>query len=429
MKRTTRPSLALSMVVAVVALASSLRGAEVQAASAWQVGTPIVTYWAGPPMTDKVAQQMADGGWNLVWCTEKELDVAQRHHLRGQLQDGLLSPQVLDNPAQRAKLDALVARVRTHPAMYCYFVRDEPTAADFPALGRLVAYLHEHDPAHLAYINLFPTYADNKQLGTKGDTVTAYREYLRQFIDQVKPALLSYDHYQFAVKGDTGDYFLNLAIAREIGQQRGLPFLNIVQAATWGPTVRIPNSDEVRYLAYTTLAYGAQGISYYVYCCPGHKGMIASADGTPTPLYHTLKTVNREFAAIAGELQPLRSLGIYHAGMTLPGTKPLDKCAAFRLEPPVPAMPYKAPERVRGMLLGLFGPAGQEHGPGKATHVLAVNLDYKAKDCRTIVGPGKLDIFDAARRTWSAAGDQGAALCLPPGGGMLVRLQQAAARP
>ena len=316
-------------------------------------------------MTDKVAQQMADGGWNLVWCTEKELDVAQRHHLRGQLQDGLLSPQVLDNPAQRAKLDALVARVRTHPAMYCYFVRDEPTAADFPALGRLVAYLHEHDPAHLAYINLFPTYADNKQLGTKGDTVTAYREYLRQFIDQVKPALLSYDHYQFAVKGDTGDYFLNLAIAREIGQQRGLPFLNIVQAATWGPTVRIPNSDEVRYLAYTTLAYGAQGISYYVYCCPGHKGMIASANGTPTPLYHTLKTVNREFAAIAGELQPLRSLGMYHAGMTLPGTKPLDKCAAFRLEPPVPAMPYKAPERVRGMLLGLFGPAGKSMGRAK----------------------------------------------------------------
>ena len=45
-------------------------------------------------MTEQVAQQMADGGFNLVWCnTEQEMDVAQRHHLRVQLQDGLLSPQ------------------------------------------------------------------------------------------------------------------------------------------------------------------------------------------------------------------------------------------------------------------------------------------------------------------------------------------------
>lgn len=45
-------------------------------AKPWQVGTPIVTYWAGPEMTDKTALQMAEGGWNLVWCRELELDVA-----------------------------------------------------------------------------------------------------------------------------------------------------------------------------------------------------------------------------------------------------------------------------------------------------------------------------------------------------------------
>ena len=418
---------AMPLVFAAVGL--PLRAAETQGppASAWKVGSPIVTYWAGPAMTDQVAQQMADGGFNLVWCnTEKEMDVAQRHHLRAQLQDGLLSPQALDNPAQRVKLDALVARVRRHPALYSYFIADEPGAAAFPQLGRLVAYLREHDPAHLAYINLFPVGADNQQLGTKGDTVTAYREHLRQFVDQVKPSLLSYDHYQFAVAGDTGNYFLNLAMVRQIAEQRGVPFLNIVQAATWSPSMRIPTSDEVRYLAYTTLAYGAQGISYYVYCCPGHKGAIALPNGTPTPLYHTLKSLNREFAAIAGELQPLRSLGMYHAGMTPPGTEPLGKSVPFRIDPPVPSLPYKAPERVKGILLGLFGPAGKNHEPGKPTHVLVVNLDYKATESRTIVGPAKLEIFDAARRTWSATAGKGATLHLPPGGGKLLRLQESA---
>src|SRR5512135_27323 len=282
-----------------VAVCSSCPAADLPAAASWQVGTPIVTYWCGPSMTDATAAQMAEGGFNLVWCGEKELDVAQRHGLRGQLTDGLLSPAALENSAQRERLDALIARVRQHPALYDYFITDEPSAANFPALGKLVAYLRERDPAHLAYINLFPTYANNEQLGTKGDTVTAYREHLRQYVDIVKPGLISYDHYQFAVEGDNDGYFLNLAMIRRAAQDAGLPFLNIVQAATWAPSMRVPTSDEVRYLDYTSLAYGAQGISYYVYCCPGHTGAVAHADGTTTPLYETLKTLNREFASIA----------------------------------------------------------------------------------------------------------------------------------
>src|SRR5438477_5023920 len=78
----------------------------------WKVGTPIVTYWAGPAMTDAAAQQMAAGGFNLVWCGEKELDVVRRHGLRGQLQDSLLTPAALEDAAQKERLDGLIARVR-----------------------------------------------------------------------------------------------------------------------------------------------------------------------------------------------------------------------------------------------------------------------------------------------------------------------------
>lgn len=396
-----------------------------QARPEWKVGTPIVAYWAGPALTDRVARQMAEGGWNLAWCTEKELDVAQRHGLRAQLQDGLLSPASLDDPAKRQKLDALVARVRMHPAVYSYFITDEPAAAHFPALGRLVAYLRQRDPAHLAYINLFPTYANNQQLGTQGDTVSAYREHLRQYLNIVKPSLVSYDHYQFSKAGDNEQYFLNLALVRQALQQAGVPFLHIVQACTWTPSMRVPTGDEMRYLVYTTLAYGAQGISYYVYCCPGHTGGIALADGTPTPIYHALKPLNREFVAIASELQPLRSLGVYHAGMKPPGAEPLSKDAPFRLDPPVASAAYRRLQPVKGILMGFFGPAGKGQEPGKPTHVLVVNLDYQARAATTIVGPEKMEVLDAALRTWSSAAGNRAPVELPPGGGRLLRLQGA----
>jgi rhodanese-related sulfurtransferase len=383
---------------------------------AWGVGTPIVTYWAGPAMSDAVARQMAQGGFNLVWCGEKDLDLVQRHGLRAQLQDGLLAPSSLEDPQKRQKLDALIDRVRSHPAMYSYFIVDEPSAGAFPALGKLVAFLRQRDPAHLAYINLFPTYANNEQLGTKGDTITAYREHLRQYMEIVKPSLVSYDHYQFAKDGDSPNYFLNLALIRQTAQQRGVPFLNIVQACTWTPSMRVPGPDEVRYLVYTTLAYGAQGISYYVYCASGHTGGIALPDGTPTPLYHALASVNREFVAIAKELQPLRSLGVYHAGMSPPGSEPLAADAPFRLDPPLAPLAYRPPERVRGILLGTFG-QGQ-----RPSHVVVVNLDYKAEVSAPLVGPGSLEVFDAAAGTWSAVGGAKTELRLAPGAGRLVRL-------
>jgi hypothetical protein len=386
--------------------------------TSWKICTPVVTYWAGLSLTDAVAQQMAAGGWNLVWCGEKELDVAQRHGLRAQLQDGLLTPGTLDNPGQRAKLDALISRVRKHPALYSYFITDEPSAATFPALGQLVAYLRERDPAHLAYINLFPTYASNEQLGTKGDKIAAYKDHLRQYIDVVRPSLLSYDHYQFSKQGDNPDYFLNLMLIRRRALEARVPFLNIVQACTWTPSMRVPGPDELCYLIYTTLAYGGQGISYYVYCCPRHTGGIALADGTPTPLYHALKSLNREFVAIAKELQPLRSLAVYHAGMSPPGSERLPSKAPFRFDPPIAPLAYNPPERVRGFLLGYFGT------DDKPSHVVAVNLDYKAEATVVLTGPGSLAAFDAKSGAWAAASGPHLELRLPPGGGKLARVEK-----
>jgi len=403
-----------------------VESAEIHKATAreWNVGTPIVTYWAGPAMTDRAAQQMADGGWNLVWCTEAELDVAGRHGLRAQLHDGLISPASLEDPAQREKLDQLIDRVRSNPALYCYFITDEPNVTNFTGLGKLVGYLRERDPAHMGYINLFPTYANNEQLGTKGDTVTAYQEHLDQYLAVVKPALISYDHYQFAVNGDNKDYFLNLAMIRREAQKAKLPFLNIVQACTWTKSMRVPSSDEMRYLVYTTLGYGAQGISYYVYSCPGHTGMVASVEGTPTVLYDALKTLNREFVAVAAQLQPLQCSGVYHSGMLPPGAEPLPKNAPIRIEPPLPEMEFKPPHPVKGAMLGFFGPASKGKKPIQPTHAVVVNLDYNSEATIGLEGSRRMELFDAATGKWLRTSGKHVELRLPPGGGKLVRLKR-----
>ena len=463
-----RVFLVISM-VAGVCLTSVVRADAPADAAArrWQMGTPIVTYWAGPmPMTDAVAKQMADGGWNLVWVTRRgaaegvevvdhfrsQLDVLQRHGLRGILSLGYVprKPEefkALDDPKTKAELDAIVAAVREHPALYAYSILDEPNASVFPNLARMKDYLQEKDPSRLVYVNLYPIYANNEQLGTIGEPAPAYREYLRQFVETFRPQLLSYDHYHFAVKGDSEKgYFLNLAEIRQAALDADIPFMVIAQACSWTVNMRIPTGEELRWLAYTSLAYGSQGISWYVYGYPGHDGGMINPAGTyrephiaramgravlggsPTPLYYYARELHKEFVAIATELQPLKSLAVYHVGMLPEGTSPLPDTAAFCLDPPLPRKDYTTP--VEGFVIGYFG-SGQS-----PTHALVVNLDYRTYGGRgqprqeeflkpmrrAIVGPGQLEVFDAKASKWSMADSNRIELRLPPGGGMLVRV-------
>ncbi len=381
-------------------------------ADEWKVGTPIVTYFAGPTMSEKVAKQMADGGFNVVWCGEKDLDLLQKHGLRGMVHDAMLAPATMDSPAKVKELDGLIKRIKDHPAMYSYYIIDEPSAPAFAGLGKLTAHLRQRDPAHMAYINLFPTYANNEQLGTKGEVVPAYQEYLKQFVEMVKPMLLSYDNYQFMKGSDRKDYFQNLDLMRKESLKTSIPFLNIVQAASWAPDVRVPVAEEMRYLVYTTAAYGAHGISYYVYQATNHTGGMINADGSPTAIYDAVKVLNPEFVAIVSQLQPLRSTGVYHTAMKESGCEALPADAPFQVD----AATSKLKER--GLLLGNFGD-GQ-----KTSHVLVVNLDYKTEVTATIVGPGELEGFDASTGKWTKVGGKKAELRLLPGGGKLLRVAQ-----
>jgi hypothetical protein len=244
----------------------------------------------------------------------------------------------------------------------------------------------------------------------------------------VKPALVSYDHYQFNRGGDAADYFLNLELIRRKSLRIGVPFLNIVQSSTWVPgelasphSPRIPGPDELRFLVNTSLAYGAQGISYYIYSHPTHDGGMVDHQGNTTALYDEASVDNPAFVAIAKQLQPFESLGAFHAGSKVNGASMLDPNSPFQLEPAIPETQHQPGNRAQGVVLGLFGTKGA--APDKATHVMVVNLDYTLPKTLTLAGPRAFEIFDETSHQWTGAAGSKATLTLPKGGGKLVRLK------
>lgn len=390
-----------------------------------QVISPFVTYWAGPDLTDETAQEMIAGGFNVVWATESEIPIAEKYKLRYILRLGVNPLESFDDPAVMAKLNGLVERVKNSPYLFGYFVHDEPPAKLFPVIGRMVAHLRKLDPDHMTYVNLYPTYAEPFQLGIEGPTEPAYNEHVRRYMETVQPEMISYDHYHYAPNGvDTIQYFLNLGIIRKAALKADVPFMNIVQACRWDAT-RTPNAHEMRWLSTTSLAYGATGLSHYIYgyikLFEGEQtntGQMRGPDGKTTPQYEAAKEQNPQFIAVATQLQPLRSIGAYHVGKEYWGAEKLPANAAYKLEfsgQGDNAMPES------GILLGYFG---NEPGPGqaqRATHVYVVNLDYKRQVSTTLTGPGAMATFDTATGSWKPAGAGKIPLTLQPGGGVLVK--------
>jgi hypothetical protein len=307
-------------------------------------------------------------------------------------------------------------------------------------------------------------------MGTTGNRVDAYKKYLDKFIEVIHPQLLCFDHYIFSVSGDTDAYFLNMSQMRAAALKNNIPFMAILQASTWVKNYKIPTCEQLRWQAYTSLAYGSQGISWYIYSYPGHDGGFAYSAGTyrekeilrkhgavvlpgkPTPLYYFVKDeLHQEFLNIAKELRPLKSISVYHAGMIPEGAVRLPEKAPFALVPALKDKPcpgfvnghysdhngrwpinsYESP--LEGFVVGYFGQNG------KASHALVVNLDQRTyggagqtrrleflmPPKREIVGPAPLEVYDAQTGKWTSADGNKYRLRLAPGAGVLVRIKSA----
>ena len=412
--------------------------AMVGSAYGWEIGEPIVTYWAGPgysgsnmPIDDAHVKQLKEGAYNVLWAqTKADLDMAAKWGMRALYHLPTARGKGWSE-ATRTKLAKTIAAIKDHPALYFYHQCDEPPAGWYEYLNADKEFVRSLDPNHPCWVNLLPTYANNKQLGVPGEIISAYWEHVRRFMDVYDPEFTSYDHYQLCNGYDMDDYFLNLAIVQQNAAARGIPFMNGVQTCTWWPNgslaspsaPRIPNVDELRYLVYTTLAYGAQGIYYYVYSHPGHKGSIVEQDGTISEKYYALQKLNPIFVATAKETRGFRMSGAFFRGFCPHGGTPYGARALLKFKDDVTTvdLPHHAAP-TNSILVTRFD------APGRGTRLMVVNLDYRRARTLSLTAPTDAESFDPVSRSWRPLGKT-FELSLDKGEGVLLRLADGPASP
>jgi len=223
----------------------------------------------------------------------------------------------VDEAVARTNVANLVAEVGKHPAVYGYYLRDEPGAELFAGLGKVAAIVRELAPGKWPYINLFPNYASTQQLGT-----ATYEEHIERFVGACKPNTLSYDHYALMDDGSLREgYWRNLEQMRAAAKKHNLPFWNIVLTVAHF-NYREPTAADLRFQVYSTLLYGARGIAYFTYFAPqvgNYRSAPVDQFGNPSPAWHYLQNANLQVGKLAPVLLRLKSDAVYHFGQVPSG--------------------------------------------------------------------------------------------------------------
>ncbi len=357
------------------------------------------TPWDEQRDTPEVFELLRECGFNHAgFVAEKHLDRAQSSGLKAMVYEPSMAFGD-DTPADEitSRVKAVVARTKDHPAVQGYYLRDEPMPVSFPTLAVAREAIADLAPRALAYINLLPTYGSNP----------VYMDYLTTYVETVKPNFLSYDHYALMDNGTLRDgYFQNLEAMRDVSLKSNLPFWNIVLGNRHF-TYAKPSLEGLRFQAYTTLAYGAKGLSYFTYFAP-HIGNyeLAAIDqfGNKTPTWDMLRNVNLQIHAIGQVYKGLKSVNVFHA--------------------PTPPRDCKGLETSRFVAEISGGPVcvGEFEGADAQPYILVVNTDLHAAFPLSLKlkTPGTVEMispYTGQPVPW--AGEQN---WLSPGQGVLLKL-------
>ena len=213
--------------------------------------------WDSSPSDPAQLQLMKEAGLNISgFCAPKDLPAVLAAGLACFVSDPRVNgydwTKMPPEAELRGNITAAVRDVENNPAVLGFFLRDEPGADLFPGLGQAAKILVELLPEKWPYVNLFPTYASNAQLGTPD-----YATYLRRFVEAVHPPFISWDNYS-VVEGEMRDrFYTNLELVRRQSLESHIPFWNIVLANTLFNYME-PSDATFSLQAYSTLAYGGR---------------------------------------------------------------------------------------------------------------------------------------------------------------------------
>ncbi len=202
-----------------------------------------------------------------------------------------------------------------HPAIWGIDVGDEPSALDFPYYGRVMDYVERAFPNQFAYLNLYPNYASvsqNNAQETVNQLGTAtYDEHIQKYCENVPVDYICYDFYLYSI--NVTKHYENLRVVADACLRTGRSMWIVLQVNSNKPAEWM-SENNLRFQAYTSMAFGAENITWACYTAGWWHNQVLDAEGNKTEQYDKLKKVNAEIRAMADEYMKYRRVSTHFVG-------------------------------------------------------------------------------------------------------------------
>ena len=218
------------------------------------------------------------------------------------------------------KYEAAAASFVDHPAIWGIDIGDEPSALDFPHYGKVFDCVNRLFPNQFPYLNLYPNYASvshNTAEETQCQLGTAtYEEHIQRYCENVPADYLSYDFYCFdhnlRVIGVTKHYE-NLRVVADACLRTGRSMWIVLMVNSHDPDVWMTENN-LRFQAYTSMAFGAENITWACYTAGWWSNQVLDGEGNKTQQYDKLKKINAEIRTLADEYMKYRRVSTHFVG-------------------------------------------------------------------------------------------------------------------
>ena len=330
-----------------------------------QAEIPIVAYFGIPLEYSNVNRfkEFKEAGFDVSICFYNDtpvdtllriLDDAQKSNIRLLISSGWVSVQP----------HVGIPRIKNHPALYGYFLQDEPWPKDIQGTKQRYRAMAKYDTKKPTYINLLPDYGD----GTPNKIeMPPYKQYLQE-ASTIGAPFISFDFYPIRYFGIRETWYSCLEDVRQESLRTGKPF--------WAFALCTPHCDypqptieSLRLQIYSDLAYGAQAIEYFTYWTPKktdlwdfHDGPI-SVDGQRTQTFLLVKRMNQELRGLLPLFDGAEVQAVNHMVKIPEGTTKLQRI-------PTNIKKLKVVGR-QGAIISTFKKAGH-------LYMAVVNKDYES---------------------------------------------------
>lgn len=257
------------------------------------------------------------------------LDKCQENGMKLVLRDERTNYKTLERLGRKAFTNGVKEAYNDfgkHPAVFGFFVGDEPAINEYEVYIDAINIVMEIAPELVPFANLVPYWGGGSDFDMLvGAPEENHTKIVENLLSKTNLPLLGYDQYcqclteQANQACGINSYFLVLDKYNEITKKHGIPFyVSLLACGHWD--YRLPTEDDIRWQIYTSIAHGARGIIWFhLYGYDAGTSYVGNPMIGPerlkTPTYDAIKRQQYIFDCYYREiLDKIYMTDVYHVG-------------------------------------------------------------------------------------------------------------------